>query len=54
MSLKTKWFEMTKNGGKTEDYREITPYWCKRLMLHFGKEEPTVFLENIFNDVGKC
>jgi hypothetical protein len=28
LSLKTKWFEMTKAGIKTEDYREITPYWC--------------------------
>lgn len=26
MSLKRKWFEMTKSGIKTEDYREITPY----------------------------
>lgn len=31
LSLKTKWFEMTKAGIKTEDYREITPYWIKRL-----------------------
>jgi hypothetical protein len=31
MSLKTKWFEMTKSGIKTEDYRELTPYWYKRL-----------------------
>jgi|SRR6186713_1496633 len=31
MSLKRKWFEMTKAGIKTEDYREITPYWIKRL-----------------------
>ena len=32
MSLKTKWFEMTKAGIKTEDYREIAPYWIKRLV----------------------
>lgn len=32
LSLKTKWFEMTKLGIKTEDYREITPYWVKRLV----------------------
>ncbi len=32
LSLKTKWFEMTKAGIKTEDYREITPYWIKRLV----------------------
>lgn len=32
MSLKTKWFEMTKSGEKTEDYREINPYWCRRFI----------------------
>lgn len=31
LSLKTKWFEMTKAGIKTEDYREINEYWIKRL-----------------------
>lgn len=32
LSLKKQWFEMTKSGIKTEDYREITPYWAKRLV----------------------
>lgn len=32
LSLKKQWFEMTKSGVKTEDYREITPYWIKRLI----------------------
>lgn len=32
LSLKTKWFEMTKAGIKTEDYREINEYWTKRLV----------------------
>ena len=32
LSLKKKWFEMTKSGIKTEDYREINEYWCKRLL----------------------
>lgn len=31
LSLKRKWFEMTKAGIKTEDYREITPYWLNRV-----------------------
>ena len=31
LSLKTKWFEMTKTGIKTEDYREINEYWKSRL-----------------------
>ena len=39
LSLKTKWFEMTKSGGKTEDYREITPYWIRRLTLCEKGEE---------------
>lgn len=34
LSLKKKWFEMTKAGIKTEDYREITPYWLKRFMFY--------------------
>ena len=32
LSLKRKWFEMTKAGIKTEDYRNITPYWITRLL----------------------
>lgn len=38
LSLKTEWFEMTKNGIKTEDYREITLYWCKRVLLSHGNK----------------
>ena len=34
LTLKTKWFEMTKAGIKTEDYRELTNYWFKRLFNH--------------------
>jgi hypothetical protein len=33
LPLKKQWFEMTKSGIKTEDYREITPYWVKRLVF---------------------
>lgn len=32
LSLKAKWFEMTKSGVKREDYREINEYWWKRLV----------------------
>lgn len=31
LSLKRKWFEMTRDGIKTEDYRELNEYWHKRL-----------------------
>ncbi len=32
LNLKRKWFEMIKSGEKKEEYREITPYWCARLL----------------------
>lgn len=32
LPLKKKWFKMTEEGFKQEDYREITPYWIKRLV----------------------
>jgi hypothetical protein len=30
---------MTKLGIKTEDYREITPYWSNRLLLYNGENK---------------
>lgn len=32
LSLKKKWFDMIASGEKTEEYREIKPYWEKRLL----------------------
>lgn len=37
LSLKTKWFEMTKSRDKTEDYRELNEYWFKRLVFDYEK-----------------
>lgn len=31
LTLKKKWFDMILSGEKTEEYREIKPYWHKRL-----------------------
>jgi hypothetical protein len=31
LSVKAKWYEMQESGEKTEEYREIKPYWVKRL-----------------------
>ena len=31
LSLKRKWFDMIKSGEKKEEYREIKPFWKKRL-----------------------
>lgn len=30
--LKKKWYDMIASGEKTEEYREIKPYWIKRLI----------------------
>ena len=32
LPLKAKWYEMIESGVKTEEYREIKPYWSKRLL----------------------
>jgi len=29
--LTNKWYDMTLSGEKTEEYREITDYWCRRI-----------------------
>lgn len=31
LPLKKEWYDMIESGIKTEEYREIKPYWCKRL-----------------------
>lgn len=37
LTLKKKWFEMILSGAKTEEYREMKPYWEKRFTNYFGK-----------------
>lgn len=32
LPLKAKWYDMQESGEKTEEYREIKPYWCKRFL----------------------
>lgn len=34
LPLTQKWFDKTKKGGKKEDYRAITPYFCNRFLLY--------------------
>lgn len=31
LSLKKEWYNLIESGEKTEEYREIKPYWLKRL-----------------------
>lgn len=54
LSLKTKWFEMTKAGIKTEDYREITPYWISRLVdKHLFKNYTAEMFVDWYNNMPK-
>ena len=32
LPIKKKWFDMILSGQKKEEYREIKPYWTKRLL----------------------
>ncbi len=34
LNLHAKWFDMIASGEKLEEYREIKPYWTKRLFKH--------------------
>ena len=51
LSLKSKWFEMTKAGVKTEDYRLPNPYWCNRLILVNGKIMPKKWWADKFHKI---
>ena len=33
LPLKKEWYDMIESGVKTEEYREIKPYWCNRLLF---------------------
>ena len=35
MTLKREWFNKILSGKKTEEYREIKPYWSKRLSKEY-------------------
>ena len=47
LPLIRKWYDMTTVGIKNEDYREITPYWCMRLLELDEETERMVWLELI-------
>lgn len=48
LSLKTKWFEMTKAGIKLEDYRELTPRYFNQFLLMDGEKMSMRFWESLF------
>ena len=34
LPLKKEWYDMIESGAKTEEYREIKPYWTQRLLKY--------------------
>ncbi len=63
LTLKKKWFDMILSGEKKEEYREIKPYWDKRLNKSYshiiftngyGKDKPNfkIELKGIFKTIG--
>ena len=48
-----KWFDMTKSGLKTEDYREINDYWVRRL-IEFDNDIEADVLDAFINDLQNC
>jgi len=36
LTLKKQWFDLIKSGVKLEEYREIKPYWIRRLLCDFN------------------
>lgn len=48
LSLKRQWFEITKSGVKTEDYRSITARWCNRFLTYQGVNRDMAWWEREF------
>lgn len=43
--LKKKWFDLIKQGKKTHEYRELTPYWFERIeKLKLAMKENTIVI----------
>ena len=43
LTLKKQWFDMIASGEKREEYREMKPYWDKRLMCAKDKYDAIQF-----------
>lgn len=63
LTLKKKWFDMIESGVKREEYREMKPYWHKRLnkkydAIHFrngySKDSPSMLVElkGVYSSLG--
>lgn len=47
LSVKKQWFDMISADEKTEEYREIKPYWIQRLTIGYFEVAMNVTLDDI-------
>lgn len=48
LPLKKEWYDMIESGIKTEEYRELKPYWCNRI-LYFTTLGIKEYWENVLS-----
>lgn len=53
LPIKRKWFEMILSGEKKEEYREIKPYWTKRLNNEFDRMLKSMIPSDVERDLRK-
>lgn len=51
LTLKKQWFDMIASGEKKEEYREMKPYWNKRLL---GKKFDAIQFKNGYAKDSPC
>lgn len=51
LNLKKKWFDLILSGKKTEEYREIKPFWCARFILINGEKKSFKYWVNWFSEL---
>jgi hypothetical protein len=61
LPIKKKWFDMILSGEKKEEYRELKPYWDKRLSGNrlvlklvngYGKHRPYILIDCLCHKYG--
>lgn len=46
LPLKAKWYDMIESGEKKEEYRDLSTYWCKRLIDGSPNETLSIVLKH--------
>lgn len=52
--LKNNWFNEIKSGRKTHEYREVKPYWMKRIMMSVREQMDMYYWLNYIKDYEQC